>query len=135
MGEPVSGIAGKGSAKGGGAGDTDVVMRFVWQVADDAEEALQDRPACLVASRPWLEQRRVLEDNEHPGEAGRSRLEPALWPPKQALEAADDGKAELRRERGKQEVETLDLVDIDAGLGPRRLSTLQGDDNSGMVSE
>lgn len=71
------------------------MVRLVRQVADDPKKALQHRAARLTACRPWLEQRRVLEHDEHPSETSRRHVKAAFRPPEEPLEAADDGKAEL----------------------------------------
>lgn len=128
----VSGRTGRGRRRP--AKRTDVVVRLIRQVADYAEEALEDRAARLAAGGARPKQSGVLEDDEHPAQAGRRGLEPPLRSAQKALQPSDDGEAELGRQGRQKQIEALQLVHVDAGLRPRRREALRKGGQAGRVS-
>lgn len=92
---------------------THVVVRLVRQVGHDAQESLEHRTARLGVRRPWLEECRVLDDDEDPSQTLWAVLKTTLWSAQQPLQTPDDGKTQLWRQRCQQLVELNDFTEVD----------------------
>lgn len=88
------------------------MVRLVRQVGHDAQESLEHRTARLSVGRPWLEECRVLEDDEDPSQTLWAALKTTLWSAQEPLQTPDDGESQLWRQRRQQLVELNDLTEV-----------------------